>query len=59
MANAGEDISVIQGVNAITATAKKKSGYNHDDNIEISSGIYDIKPQIFSSRILKRTGMKI
>jgi uncharacterized repeat protein (TIGR02543 family) len=53
MANAGEDISVIQGVDAITATAKKKSGYNHDDNIEISSGIYELNHKYLAVEFLK------
>ena len=42
MANAGEDISGIQGVNAITATAKKKVGNNADGNLSVSSGVYEL-----------------
>ena len=53
MANAGMDISGILGINTIVETTKKKSGYNHDDNIEISSGIYELNHKYLAVEFLK------
>ena len=53
MANAGEDIRVIQGVNAITATDKKKVAINADGNLAVSGGVYELNPYNLREEFVK------
>jgi uncharacterized repeat protein (TIGR02543 family) len=53
MANAGEDISVIQGFDAITSTAKKKVAINADGNLAVSGGVYELNPYNLREEFVK------